>query len=71
MVELLDLEIMTTSNLWLSLKCKAHINLESCSSAKSVKYLNKFIYKGHDYDYMIAQILKSMRDLIMMKLQLF
>ena len=35
-------------NPWLSIKYKAHINLESCSSVKAVKYLYKYIYKGHD-----------------------
>lgn len=27
---------------------KAHINVELCSSIKSVKYLHKYAYKGHD-----------------------
>ncbi|XP_057299673.1 uncharacterized protein LOC130630262 [Hydractinia symbiolongicarpus] len=35
-------------NPWLSKKYNAHINLEACMSVKSVKYLYKYIYKGHD-----------------------
>jgi len=35
-------------NPWLLLKYGAHINLEACMSIKSVKYLYKYIYKGHD-----------------------
>ena len=35
-------------NPYLSLKFDAHINLESCSSVKSVKYLYKYVYKGYD-----------------------
>ena len=35
-------------NPYLSLKFCAHINLEACTSVKSVKYLFKYVYKGHD-----------------------
>ncbi len=33
---------------YLLLKYNAHINVESCASVKSVKYLYKYVYKGHD-----------------------
>nr|XP_047129644.1 uncharacterized protein LOC100203234 [Hydra vulgaris] len=33
---------------WLSKKYQAHINVEACMSVKAVKYLCKYIYKGHD-----------------------
>jgi hypothetical protein len=35
-------------NPYLLLKYNAHINLEVCSSSKVVKYLYKYVYKGHD-----------------------
>ena len=35
-------------NPWVLLKYGAHINLEACMSFKSVKYLYKYIFKGHD-----------------------
>ena len=35
-------------NLWLSTKYNAHINVEVCSSVAAVKYLFKYVYKGHD-----------------------
>jgi len=35
-------------NTYLSQKYQAHINLEACTTIKSVKYLFKYVYKGHD-----------------------
>jgi len=32
----------------LLLKYQCHINVEVCSSFQSVKYVHKYIYKGHD-----------------------
>ncbi|GBL80268.1 hypothetical protein AVEN_169256-1 [Araneus ventricosus] len=35
-------------NPWLLKKFNAHINVEVCASVKRVKYLYKYVYKGHD-----------------------
>ncbi|GBN44779.1 hypothetical protein AVEN_177839-1 [Araneus ventricosus] len=35
-------------NPWLLKKFNVHINVEVCASVKSVKYLYKYVYKGHD-----------------------
>ena len=35
-------------NAYLCKKYQAHINVEACMSIKSVKYLFKYVYKGHD-----------------------
>lgn len=34
-------------NTWLSAKYACHINAEVCSSISAVKYLYKYVYKGH------------------------
>ena len=44
----LDNRWVVPYNAFLSKKFNAHINLEACVSIKSVKYLYKYIYKGHD-----------------------
>ena len=36
-------------NRFLLLKYNAHINVELCSTVKSVKYLYKYTYTGYDY----------------------
>ena len=33
---------------WLTLRYNAHINVEVCASVSAVKYLYKYVYKGHD-----------------------
>jgi hypothetical protein len=38
---------------FLLLKYNAHINVEVCASVKSIKYIHKYIYKGHDRTTMI------------------
>lgn len=35
-------------NPYLTKKYNAHINVEACTTIKSVKYLFKYVYKGHD-----------------------
>lgn len=35
-------------NPYLNLKINCHITVEVCTSMKSVKYLFKYVYKGHD-----------------------
>jgi hypothetical protein len=35
-------------NRWLLYKFQAHINVEVCASVQAVKYLYKYVYKGHD-----------------------
>uniref|UniRef100_A0A914DCA3 ATP-dependent DNA helicase n=1 Tax=Acrobeloides nanus TaxID=290746 RepID=A0A914DCA3_9BILA len=41
---------------YLSLKYDAHINVEICASVKSVKYMYKYVYKGHDAARMVIQV---------------
>jgi len=33
---------------WLLWKCRCHINVESIASIKAIKYIYKYVYKGHD-----------------------
>ncbi|GBM21525.1 hypothetical protein AVEN_85337-1 [Araneus ventricosus] len=44
----LDNGWVVPSNPWLSKKFNAPINVEVCASIKSVKYLYKYVYYGHD-----------------------
>jgi hypothetical protein len=41
-------EWVVPHNLYLSTKYNAHINVEICSSVSSIKYIYKYVYKGHD-----------------------
>jgi hypothetical protein len=36
-------------NVYLSTKYDVHINIEVCNNIREVKYLFKYIYKGHDH----------------------
>jgi len=45
---LIDNTWIVPHNLWLTTKYNAHINVEVCSSVAAVKYLYKYVYKGHD-----------------------
>ena len=44
----LDNRWIVPYNKYLLRKFDAHINVEICSSIRSVKYLYKYVYKGHD-----------------------
>ncbi|CAF0883254.1 unnamed protein product [Brachionus calyciflorus] len=43
-----DNSFVVPHNLLLATKYDAHINVEICSTVKAVKYLYKYVYKGHD-----------------------
>ncbi|XP_039600649.1 uncharacterized protein LOC120523396 [Polypterus senegalus] len=42
-------------NPYLALKYNCYINVEVCASVKSIKYLFKYVYKGHDYANVVIQ----------------
>ncbi|KAI8524357.1 hypothetical protein RHMOL_Rhmol13G0144400 [Rhododendron molle] len=42
-------------NLYLPRKYNSHINVEVCAGIKSVKYIHKYIYKGHDCTMMVLK----------------
>ncbi len=45
----LDNRWMVPHNVYLSTKYDAHINVEVCNNIRVVKYLFKYVYKGHDH----------------------
>jgi hypothetical protein len=44
----LDNRWVVLHNVYLSTKYNAHINIEVCNNIRAVKYLFKYVYKGHD-----------------------
>ena len=47
-VQRIDNRWVVPHNLYLCSKYDAHINVEICSSINSIKYVYKYVYKGHD-----------------------
>lgn len=44
----IDNRWIVSHNLYLTAKYNAHINVEICNQVNYVKYIYKYIYKGHD-----------------------
>ena len=47
-IHVADNRFIVPHNSYLLTKYRAHINLEACASVKSVKFLFKYVYKGHN-----------------------
>jgi hypothetical protein len=45
----LDNRWVVSHNVYLLTKYDAHINVEVCNNIRAVKYLFKYVYKGHDH----------------------
>ncbi len=45
----LDNRWVVPHNVYLSIKYDMHINIKVCNNIRVVKYLFKYIYKGHDH----------------------
>ena len=46
--QIFDNKRVVPHNLWLLMKYRCHLNVEVCNSITAVKYLYKYVYKGHD-----------------------
>jgi hypothetical protein len=45
----LDNRWVVSHNVYLLTKYDAHINVEVCNNIRAIKYLFKYVYKGHDH----------------------